>query len=474
MENDVALTVDPLEESINTLQSFAKYSALRSVDIGRSFPVAGEEEFLWHYLYGIAKPFINLLVFVDVGVGFNVEPVFDDEDEGSEVRTLCEDFINSIDFLTTNMQYATYREVLGRGCIVTTKTGDGSDFYYNEDAGVTGIDCINPQSLEPEQLRRAVYDRLGKENYLQIYTDVDGSEKSIILERRRVIYTTKNPFMKRSIYGVSSLAPAIGDLRTASKYPYHMERLSGKTSSLNRHFQINTDKLRNMKQGKRILESRSKSKEYMTRMYNLINRQQRSGGDVVTLDYIDSKEHSYAGKIPDITSMVKNTFEMIGIKMEVPIHLLSFSKDVNRATLETLTDTFVRRRINGSQAHYKRIVQKILNDYIAMKGFTDGYVKVNFNPFLPQDIFSMYERVANFVQKVPDSMSITEIRRKIDMPDEIEYGPADRQVEGAVMELFNPGSVKNGSDDLFIDKTEQVHLKDLKRKVLELYDENYS
>lgn len=470
---DFSTLIDPLSMTNDSLFAFGGYSAMSPKDISRGFPIAEDEEYMWHYLYGVGKAFVNFLVFVDVGVGYNIKPVFDDDVRGGEAKDLLEDWLTKIDYQTTLMQYATYRESLGKGCMVLTPTLGEREFFYDEKMGVTGVDVINALSLEEEQLQRAVLDRKGTTPYHQVYTDIDENEHTIVLEPERVIYTTKNPYMKRSVDGVSALAPAINDLRVASLYPYHRGRLANKISSMNRHFTIDTEKLAKMKQGKAILESRLKTDTYMAKMYNLINQQQAGGGDIVSLDWFNSKESSFAGKIPDIGEMEKHTLDMIGVKLETPVHMIAFGKDINRATLEMLSNMFLRRRETGSQKHYIRVSQDISNQYLRMSGYDDGYVKFGFNPFLPEDILTMFDKVSNFVQKAPDTLSVTELRRKIDMPDEIEYGKADEQVMANVSELFGDMSRPAPIEDIDTSKDEPLRQKEITDKVLELYDEYY-
>ena len=436
-QNSPTIIADPLDQIKALLQSFGLYDALSQKFLASDFPIGNEDEYMRHYLFGIGKPFINLFVFVDVGVGYTLEVDSGDKEKDKEIVQLINDFLLRIDYQTTLIQLATFNEVLGRAALCLTKNLAEDDFYYNEFEGVTGVDIVNPMSLTRNSIRDAFNDKTGKTPFIQKWTNREsGVEETVDLERERVIYTTKNPFTTNATDGVSSFANCINDMRVGARFARYKAQVADKASRLHRHFQVDTDKFGKLKQGKEILQSKSKSKSYLHHIHRMINEMNDNGSDVATMDYIDSKEVTWAGKIPDITSLEKGVFESIAIKMEIPINVMSYGKDVNRNTLEILSDVFVRRRETGSQLDYIRITQKIINTFLEMKGITNTTVKFNFNKFLPDDINQMYLLLAEFASKLPGMLSDTEIRRKLAMPDKIEYGEADDQIKALQEEMM--------------------------------------
>lgn len=435
-KKNLTVIADPVNEIKSLLQGFGVYDALIDKFLTSDYPIGTEEEYIRHYLFGVGKPFINFLVFVDVGTGFDIECDFGDDNKNIEIKEEIEQFLGKIKWQTSLIQFATYREVLGRGCIVKTRNLGGEDFYFNELEGITGVDVINPMSLEQEHLERAIADTKGKEPYHQSWVDFEGEEHEVDIEQDRVIYSTLNPFSTKSPDGVSSFANCINDLRVGARFARYKSQVADKSSRMHRHFIVDTEKFGQLKQGKDILESKKKSEEYLYSIHRMINSMNEKGSDVATMDYILSKEVTYAGKIPDITSLERGVFESIATKMEIPINTMTYGADVNRATLEVLSDIFVRRRESGSQLEYIRVTESIIEEYLMMKGIEDGEVHFKFKKFLPEDLSELMTMVGSFVKNVPGVMSDSEIRKKIQMPEKIEYGEADDQKKEQIAEIM--------------------------------------
>lgn len=437
---NIAAIVDPVDEYKAILESFGIYDALSEKFLGSDFPIGTDEEYMRHYLFGVGRPFINFLGFVDVGVGYDIEVNTEDEDEAIEIKELVDELTDRIHYQTSLIQLSAFKETLGKSAIVLTETSDGSDFFYDYNSGITGVDVINPSTLDPEETKKAFADKDGNTPFVQKFEDEDGNEQEIEIERERVIFLTNNPFTSFGGEGISSFSNCLNELKLAARFPRYKSQLSEKISKLNRHFIVNTDKFGALKQGKEILENKKKSKDYLFNIHQMINEMNERGSDIATMDYIDSKEVSYAGKIPDISGLEKGIFESIAFKMEIPLHTMSYGKDVNRATLRSLSELFVRRRQTGSQLEYVKISNNIFNHFLELKGFEDVTVSFKFRPFLPDDLNEMYNRVASFASRMHGILSVTEIRRLIGRPDKIEYGEADRQLQEELENLLGSQS----------------------------------
>lgn len=433
-----AIIADPLEGVKSVLQSFGMYDALTQKFLSSDYPIGSEEEYLRHYLFGIGKPFINFLVFVDVGVGYFVEADFGDQDLNKEISTMCMEMLERIEYQTTLTQVATYSEVLGRSCMVETVNLAQDDYYTNPLEDIHGIDSINPMSLDYDSIKDALNDKTNKTPFKQVWNDMTtGEHEEVELEAERVTYITKNPFTTLSVEGVSTFANAINDLRVGARFARYKAQVADKASRLHRHFKVDTEKFMKLKPGKEILNSKEKSKNYLYSVHQMINTMNERGSDVATMDYLDSKEVTWAGKIPNITDLERGVFESVAFKLEIPINTMTYGKDVNRNTLEVLSDIFIRRRETGAQNEYIKHSNKFLRNYLEMKDITEkGTVRLKFNKFLPEDITQLYLIISDFAAKLPGVFSDTEIRRKLQMPDKIEYGDADTQKQEKIEEMM--------------------------------------
>jgi hypothetical protein len=162
--------------------------------------------------------------------------------------------------------------------------------------------------------------------------------------------------------------------------------------------------------------------------------------------YLDSKEVTYAGKEPDLVGLERASMETLAFKTEIPLNVLMYGADVNRATLEKITNFFVKRRANGPQGVYKAIIEEIANEYLMMRGYNKGKLQVKFNPFLDEDLTMVYAREADFANKVPGVVTNTELRRAIGMPDTPAVGPAEEYAKKQMQEqasLNAPQGVQN-------------------------------
>lgn len=177
------------------------------------FPVASDEELLLHYIQGSVGPFIDLLVYTDLGVGWTLKPVFfEDEVDGKVATELVNEELQKRDFQNTMIQFATYYLVLGRACLVKTYSQDGG-LYFNANADLTGIDCINPLTLDIGSIKNVMLDVTGEVEYIQRQEG-----KAASFSQDRVIYRTNNNFSRHAVLGHSPLQRCVTDLRLINSF----------------------------------------------------------------------------------------------------------------------------------------------------------------------------------------------------------------------------------------------------------------
>lgn len=411
--------------------------SFQEVEQVADYPSGTDIDYLRHYYKGVGAPFVNFLAYVDVGVGFSVEPRdFPDREEGQDLKKEVDSYFKKIDFLTTMLQFAIHREVLGRAVLVKTYTSDMEDFYFNKYEKVTGLDSINPLTLDDTQSRKVILDTTNTEKFKQVINyDTDSKtgkqedEQTIHLEQDRVYYATRNPLTKYSLHGVSVYSNCLTELRTVVRFPRYRSQMARKFANIHRHYVVNTEKLQAHPYGTQVTMSVERATNFLNGIHRLVTEQEEKGSSIATFDYIDSHDVTYAGKEPDIAGIEHGSLESLALKMELPLNAMVYGADVNRATLEKITNFFVKRRQNGPQNIYRTIIEEIANEYARMHGHTQGRLEVVFNPFLEEDITEIYAREGDLANKIPNSKSVTEIRRAIRMPDNIEYGPADEESE---------------------------------------------
>jgi hypothetical protein len=416
---------DPLDRLINRGRYYNHYSAYLN-----DFQLAGEQELLMHYFYGAAGPFIDLLTYVDLGVGWSLQPVgFKDDKSGLEAKELVESEFYERDFYTTMIQFATYYLVLGRACLVKTHNQNG-EFYKNAFEGVTGIDCINPLTLDIGSIRDVVGDPTGTKPFKQ--------SDAVFFSQDRVIYRTNNNLTRHSVMGFSPLQSCMGDLRLINQFPVFRERLARKYANLYRMIKIDPEKLRSSggSAGEAIFENRDTMQRYLDETAGYFNVQEREGGAVAVFDWLEVSESSYSGDEAKLKDIEVQTLRNIAFKLDVPLDLLMYVQVVNRSVMEVLSQVFVGKRENGPRKHvYTPVIQSIANELLLQHDIHDGYFSVEFNPFLRENFLE----AARILSSVWPTGAVTrpEIRNKLGLPTKPDMG-------GSEWEDLDPLPPKNG------------------------------
>lgn len=374
------------------------------------YPVASDQELLTHYMYGSAGPFIDLLVYVDLGVGWSLKPVgFEDEDEGLEAVRLVEDDFYRRDFYATMMQFAVYYLVLGRACLV--KTYDKLDsFYFDEKSRVSGLDCINPMTLDTASVRDVMNDTGGSKFFVQKYDGV-----SVCFSQDRVLYRANNIFNKFSVMGFSSLQRCIVELRLLSRFPGYREKLARKYSSLHRIFEVKTDEFGRTERGRAVLNDPGQSQFYLDDMHSYYASMEDKGSTLFLYDWVDVKESSYAGKEVNLNDLEVQTLRNISFKLDIPLDLLLYGQVVNRSVMEVLAEVFVNKQKSGARNYvYTPIIEGIANEILKQHKIDYGRLEVEYNPFLSDNLVE----TAGILKDLWSTGSITvnEIRSRLDLP----------------------------------------------------------
>lgn len=434
---------DPGSRILSFLQSMGVNVDIDSLYNAADYPTGSPEEFLRHYFFGYGNQLIDFMVWVDIGVGWELTPKnFASDELGQKVKAELDEYFEYIDLIGTMIQFATYFYVLGKAAIVFTQTLRGDEFYYDKLAGVTGVDAIDPISLDENSIRDALKDITGKTpfkqkaNYEDLSTlitsksDNENSESDteIELARDRVIFRTRNPLSRVSPTGFSSFQNCVKDLQTAAKFPRYRNQLSSKYANLHRHYVVNTEMLKTLEGGLDILKTKEAQDQYLLSLWDLIKKQMDKGSTVITFDFIESHDISFGGKEPDLAGIEKQTYEAIAFKIGVPLNLTGlYGFEINRATLDTIAQFFVDRRKNGPQRLFKDVLKEIIERWMKLKGYVGGF-DIEIRPFLNESKDAIYNRALTLDQaNVP--RSDLEKRREVGYPDEIEWGKADEERE---------------------------------------------
>ena len=139
MVENIPLNSDPLI-GLHRIASYSNQHHRYYYDYMTHYPVASDQELLAHYMYGSAGPFMDLLTYVDMGVGWTLTPVdFKDEDIGLEAVDIVEKELFKRDFQATMMQFAVYYLVLGRACLIK--------MFFTFFVGITLQKCFTHKSM---------------------------------------------------------------------------------------------------------------------------------------------------------------------------------------------------------------------------------------------------------------------------------------------------------------------------------------
>lgn len=443
---NLPVIVDPLERLINVLHQYGyETDALEEGMAALDYPSGSEEEFLRHYVLGAGGPFSNFLAYVDVGVDWTYLPVgFASEAEGQEAKMRMEKYADKADLVGTMFSHSIYFEVIGRSCIILTANALGDDFYMDENADITGVDVLNPMTLTTESIRAVKSDRTGTEVYEQVSLDEDekdNPENTVTFTQDRVIYRTRSPFTKTSsIHGISMYQNALKELRAVVKFPRYREQIARKMANIFRIYRINTEKLKLSPMGGKILLDSDSEQAYLMQMQKGIMQQEQRHSSIAMMDWVEIVEQSFGGKEPALGDVEKQTLESLALKLEMPINVMSYGRDVNRATLDTIADFFVQRRKNGAQRKHKKTIEQICAKAMELWGYS-GRLEVVMNPFVADSEDEIWDRVGKFLQQAGvDIIGNTEIRRMLKLPDKMPDGDAQAIAKVKVNQVNPDGS----------------------------------
>jgi len=385
--------VDQLSRAMRRYDPHFRTWAYRQV---ADYPVPSEAELLVHYLRGGAGPFIDIKMYVELGVGWTLKPKgFRDEEDGQEAKKIVDERFKKMDFHGTMMELDMFYRTLGRACLVKTYDLNG-DFYFNKNEKITGADSINPMTLTDASLRKVMADRAGIEPFVQQVTGEVGTPGTVPIEQDRVIYITNNPFAKHSTYGNSDLNNSITDLRTLAGFPHHRGSLARIYSHMHRIVTIDSEKIAGTEYGQKIKEDPVEAQKYMDDTAEFYRKQEKEGGTVVNMDWEKVEQSSWAGKEVKLSDLERQTLESIAFKQKVPLPLLLFAQYVNRDTLETLNDVFVNVMNNGVRDRvFTPIIENTAQEILFQNEINEGYLEVQYNPFLSKDLLKLSQIISN-------------------------------------------------------------------------------
>jgi len=416
------MQMDPMERLLQQIQRFDPAYHLQGLLTSTDYPRASEFELVQHYLFGSAGPFIDLLVYVDLGVGWTYRPVgFDSEEEGTKAVDLAEEFDKKVKLHKSMNRFGTLYETIGRACIVKTFDGNG-EFYSSPDLSVTGIDVINPMTLTVESIYEVMVDTQGQVPFMQIGLMGEVAE----FTQDRVIYETQNNLNGvRSIVGISKLQRCVNDLRTLARMPLYRNKLARLYSQLMTHIKIDTTQMEGELKDA-LMEDVGAQQKYLDDAADYYTEMNNKGATAATYQWMELTQSSFAGKEVKLAELEQQTMAAIAFKIGVPLSLLDMSSAnvLNRATLQSLVETFVARQEKGTRKHiYKPIIEDLINEFLETQGITGGKLECVFNPFLPANL----EVAAQIISQVAPTGAITnpEIRNMIQLPQHPDLGGDD-------------------------------------------------
>ena len=416
------MQMDPMERLLQQIQRFDPAYHLQGLLTSTDYPRASEFELVQHYLFGAAGPFIDLLVYVDLGVGWTYRPVgFATDEAGAKAVELAEEFSKKVKLHKSMNRFGTLYETLGRAAIVKTKDGNGC-FMSDPKLSVSGIDVINPMTLTVESIYEVMVDTTGQVPFMQIGLMGEVAQ----FDQDRVVYETQNNLNGvRSIVGISKLQRCVNDLRTLARMPLYRNKLARLYSQLMTQIKIDTTLMEGELKDS-LMEDIHAQQEFLDDAADYYTEMNNKGATAATYEWMELTQSSFAGKEVKLAEVEQQTMAAIAFKIGVPLALLDMSTAnvLNRATLEALVDTFVARQEKGTRKHvYKHVIEDLINEFLESQGITGGKLECVFNPFLPANL----EMAAQIIQQVAPTGAITvpEIRGMIQLPPKPDSGGDD-------------------------------------------------
>lgn len=418
---------DPTDRIMQMIGRYDPNFVFQGITAITDFPVASDYELLVHYLRGGAGPFIDLLLYVDYGVGWYLKPEgFSNSEKGEQAKDLVmNDYMERMEYDATLNKFGAWLEVLGRSCLIETYDLNG-DYFIDPQFKVKGVNSINPMTLDIISVRRALADTTGLEKYKQNATLVDGKSTTVEFEQERVRYYTKSPLTDYSPLGNSDMQRCITDLRTLARFPHYRGKLGRKYSELFRVVEIDAEAVAKTEMGMKITEDFTEAQKLLDDTASFYREQEERGGTVATYNWEQIKDSSWAGKEVKLDNIEQKTLESIALKFGIPLALLhnASSSTINRATLEALLDTFVSKREKGPRNFvYTPEIERTSRNILSINGITEGRLKCKYNPFLSKDLLKIADIISRIWQT--GSISKPEIREMIDLPNEVNLGGED-------------------------------------------------
>lgn len=417
-------------------RGFGRYD----LELMKYYPVTTDYELLLHYLRGVAGPFIDFLTLIDVGCGINLVPTdFGSDEDGQEAKRVVERQFQKMELEDTMQRYDTFREVLGRAANVRTYNAAGG-FYYNEQEKVTGIDAINPLSLDMKSVELVNMDRSGTVQYKQTVPGKINADNNILFDQDLVDYSTRGNILKYGIYGHSALANCLTDLRTVAAAPEFRFKLMKKQANVYMHILLDIQELLKTEMGGKLLEDWESAEKKLQESVDLFREQEKHGNSFVSWSFLrPAQVTSVSGKTTDFAATERNTYEVICMKMGIPMPLIIYPDSVrNRSTLEVMTDSFVRRReASGGRKDCRKLITRYAQEVKTAEDIIEGYFKIEFKPFLMKDLLAILERMKLLYEM--GATGATEIRRSQDMPDSIDFGAEGESADYQTIPNYNPG-----------------------------------
>ncbi|MDH7506213.1 MAG: hypothetical protein QHH15_00295 [Candidatus Thermoplasmatota archaeon] len=415
------LSNDPSDKIIRNMKRFDRGFSYGKLKMYEDYPILDDYEALLHYFRGAAGRIIDLLQYVDFGVGFKLKAKdFKSEEEGIEATEEVMKDMKKRQFDKTIFRAGAFYEVLGRCCIVETYALDDT-FYYNETEKITGYDAINPMTLDNTSIRNALSDITGTEEFIQYGVGAKDRENVVSFEQDRVIYLTKNPLTDQSPYGNSNLQKCVNDLRTLAGFAGHRDKLARLYSEMFSVVTINTEKIGANELTAQITSSTEAAQDYLDETAEFYRDQMKKGSVMAVYDWEEFDGKSWAGKEVKLQDLEIASLDAVCYKLGVPMPMLRYANLVNRDTLPALVDTFIKERERGNRKFfYTPLIEGYCEKILNQLGYTEGYFEVEYNPFLSKDYLALSQIIANLYPT--GAITNPEIRDLMDWDNEMNMG----------------------------------------------------
>jgi hypothetical protein len=418
---------DPTSQMVRWMQRQYPRFGVHDLKLIEHYPYLTDYEAGMHYDRGVIGPFIDFLVLMDVGCGWNLIPTdFESDEDAQAAKKVVDSMFQKMELDETMQRYSTFGEVFGRKCNIRTYNENGG-FYYDEQDKITGIDAINPLTLDINSIELAVYDRTGTQDFVQnIFNPLitTTGPMKIPLSQERVDYNVRGNLLKHGPFGKSAIANCISDCRTAAAAPGLRLELMYKQANVYRHNVLDVEELLKAPMGKQTLSNWDLADKKLQEQVDVLRRQEESRKSIVSWSFLKPAEiSSMSGKATDFAETEKNTYDVIALKMGIPLSLLyaDAAQTVNRSSLETVLDGFIKRReMSGGRKDCRNLIAKYAQEVKTQEDITEGYFKVEFKPFLGKDLLEALGRMQTLWQM--GAAGKTELRRSQDMSDEIDFG----------------------------------------------------